>query len=80
MQKISGTGTAGRPERRSLWRTENVCTGRTVTGWYAACAEYFAVDPTIVRLVWAIVTLFGIAPGVIAYIVAAIIIPQNPYV
>ena len=53
---------------------------RMVCGVCGGIAEYFAVDPTIVRLVWAIVTLFGIAPGVIAYIVAAIIIPQNPYV
>ncbi len=53
---------------------------RMVCGVCGGIAEYFAVDPTIVRLVWAIVTLFGIVPGLIAYIVAAIIIPQNPYV
>ncbi len=38
-------------------------------------AEYFGWDPTIVRLVWAGVTLFAGA-GVAAYIIAAIIMPE----
>lgn len=52
---------------------------RKICGVCGGIAEYFALDPTIVRLVWAIVTLIGVLPGVIAYIIAAIIIPQNPY-
>ncbi len=52
---------------------------KIICGVCGGLAEYFAVDPTLVRLVWALVTLFGIAPGIIAYVVAAIIIPQRPY-
>lgn len=51
-----------------------------ICGVCGGLAEYFAVDPTVVRLIWAVVTLFGIAPGIIAYIIAALIIPQSPYV
>jgi phage shock protein C len=38
-------------------------------------AEYFNIDPTLVRLVWVIITLMGGA-GILAYIIAAIIIPD----
>ena len=41
-------------------------------------AEYFDIDPTIVRLV-AVVLVFGWGSGLIAYLVGAIIIPKNPY-
>ena len=37
-------------------------------------AEYFDIDPTLVRLAWVILTCFGGA-GIWAYIIAAIIIP-----
>ena len=36
-------------------------------------AEYFDIDPTLVRLAWVILTCFGGA-GIWAYIIAAIII------
>jgi phage shock protein C len=41
--------------------------------------EYFGVDSTLIRLVWIVMTaVTAIVPGIIAYIVAALIIPQNP--
>ncbi len=42
-------------------------------------AEYFQVDPTLVRLLWAAITLVSFGLGVIAYIIAWIVIPKNPY-
>ena len=39
-------------------------------------AEYFDIDPTLVRLAWVILTCFGGA-GIWAYIIAAIIIPKK---
>ena len=39
-------------------------------------AEYFDIDPTLVRLAWVILTCFGGA-GIWAYIIAAIIIPNR---
>ena len=38
-------------------------------------AEYFDIDPTLVRLAWVILTCFG-GDGIWAYIIAAIIIPK----
>jgi len=42
--------------------------------------EYFNVDPVILRLAYLLITVFGaIAPGVIVYLFAILIVPkQNP--
>ncbi|MCX6802075.1 MAG: PspC domain-containing protein [Candidatus Diapherotrites archaeon] len=40
-------------------------------------AEYFGIDPTIVRLVWVLLALAGGA-GILLYIIAWIIVPRNP--
>ena len=39
-------------------------------------AEYLAVDPTLIRLAWVIFTCLSAGTGIIAYIIAAIIIPS----
>lgn len=39
-------------------------------------AEYFDIDPTLVRLLWAFVSLASIGCGVLAYFIAWIIIPE----
>ena len=39
-------------------------------------AEYFNLDPTLIRLGWAVFCALG-GSGIIAYIIAAIIIPDN---
>lgn len=49
---------------------------KMLCGVCGGIAEYFRVDPTIVRLAWAIFTCVGGA-GIWAYIIAAIIIPQK---
>jgi len=48
---------------------------RMLCGVCGGIAEYFAVDPTLVRLGTVLLACSG--PGVIAYIVAAIIIPYE---
>ena len=40
-------------------------------------AEYFNIDPTLVRLAFVLISM-GAGSGVLAYIVAAIIIPDDP--
>lgn len=54
---------------RKLYRSNNnkmLCGG---------LGEYLNIDPTIVRLIWAIFICSG--PGIIAYFIAALIIPMN---
>ena len=40
-------------------------------------AEYFNVDPTLVRLGWIVFCALG-GSGLLAYIIAAVIIPNDP--
>lgn len=49
---------------------------KMIAGVCGGIAEYFNVDPTIVRLAWVVFTCLG-GSGLIAYIIAAIIIPQQ---
>jgi phage shock protein C len=46
-----------------------------ICGVCGGIAEYFDIDPTLVRLVWAAITILGGA-GIWAYIIAAIIMPR----
>ncbi len=51
---------------------------KMLAGVCAGIAEYFDIDPTIVRLGFAIF-VFAYGTGVLAYILCAIIIPERPY-
>ena len=52
-------------------------TNKMIDGVCGGLAEYFNVDPTLVRLAWVVVCALG-GSGILAYIVAAVIIPRNP--
>jgi phage shock protein PspC (stress-responsive transcriptional regulator) len=49
-----------------------------VGGVCAGIAEYAHIDPTIVRIIWVIFTLLSMGMGLIAYLIAWIIIPEEP--
>lgn len=51
--------------------------GKLIAGVCGGVAEYFNIDPTVVRVGWAILGCFAFA-GVLAYIAAALIIPVKP--
>jgi phage shock protein PspC (stress-responsive transcriptional regulator) len=48
-----------------------------IGGVCGGVAEYFQVDPTLIRLIWVATVLFG-GIGIIIYIASLIIIPLNP--
>jgi phage shock protein C len=50
---------------------------KMIDGVCAGIGEYFNVDPTIIRLGAVAFCVLG-GSGVLAYIIAAIIIPRNP--
>jgi len=51
-------------------------TDKMVAGVIGGFAEYFQVDSTLLRLGWVLITIFtGFFPGVLFYIVAALIMP-----
>jgi phage shock protein PspC (stress-responsive transcriptional regulator) len=51
---------------------------RMVAGVAAGIAEYFDIDPTLVRLVWVLLLIPGGLPGLLPYLVCWIIIPEEP--
>lgn len=58
---------------KKLYRSS---TQQMISGVCGGISEYFNVDVTIIRLIWAFFVLFGGA-GIWAYIIAAIIIPKR---
>lgn len=59
---------------RKLYRSSS---NKKLAGVCGGIAEYFNIDPTIIRLIWALFTLFA-GSGLLAYIVCALIIPESP--
>lgn len=51
---------------------------KKVSGVCAGIAEYFGIDPTLIRLLWAVGTLFTVGTGILAYVICALIIPDVP--
>ena len=56
---------------KKMYRIEN---GKMIAGVCGGIAKYFEIDPTVVRLAQVIFSAMG-GSGVLAYIIAAIIIP-----
>lgn len=48
---------------------------RKLCGVCGGIAEYFNVDPTLVRVLWMVFCLLG-GSGLLAYIICAIIMPE----
>ena len=58
---------------KRLYRSRNE---RIIAGVCGGFGEYFNIDPTIIRLIWVLLAFSG--AGIIAYIIAWIIIPEKP--
>lgn len=50
---------------------------KMLDGVCGGIAEYFDLDPTVIRLAWVVFCAMG-GCGILAYIIAAIVIPRNP--
>lgn len=61
-------------ETKRLYKS---ATNRVLCGVCGGIGEYFNVDPTIIRLLF-ILLIFGVGSGLLVYIIAAIIMPEQP--
>lgn len=59
-------------ENKKLYRSS---TNYKLAGVCGGIGEYFNIDPTLIRLAWILFSVMGGA-GVLAYIIAAIIMPK----
>lgn len=74
MNAHTTTHKAAEPKRLYLSVTD-----KKISGVCGGIAEYLNADPTAIRLLWTILTILsGIVPGVIAYVIAAMIMPKPP--
>ena len=62
-------------EQKRLYKSS---TNRVLCGVCGGIGEYFNIDPTIIRLIF-VLFIFGVGSGLLAYIVAAIIMPEPKY-
>ena len=68
-----GTRVAGVVARKRLMRSR---AGRKVAGVCQGFAEYFDLDVTLIRIVWLVLAICG--AGAIAYVIAWIVMPEEP--
>lgn len=63
------------PENRKLYRSRN---NRMIAGVCAGLADFFGIDVTVVRLVFAAGALLGFGSFILIYIVMFIVVPEEP--
>ena len=59
---------------RKLYRSQ---INRMIGGVCGGMAEFFNIDPNLMRLIWVLLAFFG-GSGILIYIASLIIIPNNP--
>ncbi len=60
---------------KKLYRSKK---NRIIAGVCGGIGEYFNVDPTLIRLLWLLISVMSAGSGIIAYVIAWIIIPEEP--
>lgn len=60
-------------EKKRLYKSRN---NKMLCGVCVGIADYFNIDPTIVRVLWAVLALAA-GSGILAYILCAIIMPEG---
>jgi phage shock protein C len=61
-------------EYRKLYRSRKE---RMIAGVCGGLGEYFGIDPTLVRLLFVVATLFGGPMGPLAYLIFMIVVPNE---
>ena len=62
-------------ETKKLYRSN---TNKVFAGICGGLGEYANIDPVLLRLFWLLIVIFsGVAPGIVAYILAIFIIPKR---
>ena len=59
--------------KKRLYKIEE---GKKIDGVCGGIAEYFNLDPTLIRILWAVFTCCG-GSGLVAYIICAVIMPTK---
>lgn len=60
--------------QKKLYRS---LSNRMICGVCGGIGEYFNIDPTLIRLLWVLLSMGSCGTGLLTYIIAAVIIPEN---
>jgi phage shock protein C len=63
------------PESKKLYRSRN---NRMIAGVCAGLADFFGIDTTVVRLVFAAGALLGFGSFIVIYLVMFVVVPEEP--
>lgn len=63
------------PETKKLYRSR---TNRMIAGVCSGLADFFGIDPTVVRLIFVAGALLGFGSFVLIYLVLFIVVPEEP--
>ena len=76
MDAIIHIKNGGIPMKKRLYKIEE---GKILDGVCGGIAEYFDLDPTLVRLLWVLFSAC-VGSGVVAYIICALVFPRKSQV
>ena len=71
-------GTETIEEQKPIKRLYRSGKDKILGGVCGGIAEYFNVDPVIIRLLWVFFALVSMGAGILIYLVAWVIVPRNP--
>lgn len=60
---------------KKLYRSKS---NKMLAGVCGGLAKYFNIDPTVVRIIFALLLLPGGLPGFIPYVVLWLVVPEDP--
>ena len=61
--------------KKRLYKIEE---GKKLDGVCGGFAEFFDIDPTVVRVLWALITLCSAGLGLVGYLACSLIMPRKP--
>ena len=64
-------------ETKKLYRNR---TDKMIAGVCGGLGKYLGIDPTLIRLAFVLLLLFGIGSGLLVYLVMLLIIPEEPQI
>lgn len=62
-------------ETKKLYRSR---ADRMIAGVCGGLGRYLGIDPTLIRLAFVLLVLFGVGSGLLAYIIMMLIVPLEP--
>ncbi len=60
---------------KKLYRSKS---DRKLFGVLGGLAQYFNIDPTVLRIIYVLLSVFVLGCPIIIYLIAALIIPEEP--